>query len=257
MRSANGVRCRNGNATAPGSSISGYGRVASALLLLCGCERLQQATPTRDIASIPAAGTAAAAPGAWLANPERLESTDACTRAVRDQLRDLHGDTLSARFTFYRYPARSAQPRRPAPLDLSSLESARTFRTKIREALEVAGVNFAGHYAIVEVGMTGWGPNYWIVDRRTGRAFEFPYLATYLDFADSSTLVIMDSKEAIMRALGQMADYRDACANMGARRHMELRPFYFRWASDRLEQLAPVGISPPLNAFWKDYFGRR
>ena len=196
----------------------------------------------------PAAVTAAA-PGGL------LDSIDACTRAVSDQLRELRADTLSAHFTFDRYPARSARPRRPAPLDLSSLRSARTFRTKIGEALDTAGVNFAGHYSIVAVGMTGWGPNYWIVDRRTGRAFEFPYQATYLEFAERSTLVIMDSKEAIMRAVGQMADLRDGCANMGARRHMDLRPFYFRWTNDRLEQLAPQGVTPPLNAFWKDYFG--
>jgi hypothetical protein len=65
----------------------------------------------------------------------------------------------------------------------------------------------------------------------------------------------MDSKDAIMRALSRMADHRDGCANMGARRHTDLRPFYFRWTNGRLEQLAPAGIRPPLNAFWKDYFG--
>ena len=110
------------------ASIARYGRVASALLVLVGCERREPGPATHDTMATPAAA-AAAAPGASLTSQERLDSTDACTRAVSDQLRDLRADTLSARFTFDRYPARSARPRRPAPLDLSSLRSARTFRT--------------------------------------------------------------------------------------------------------------------------------
>jgi hypothetical protein len=220
-----------------------------ATLLLWGCDRHQARRAPADSA------TAVSAPESWLVHPERLDSTDACARDLRRQLTDLRADTSSTMFTFDGYPVPSTRATRPAPLDPSSLTSARTFRTKLREALDTAGINFAGHFAIVEVGMTGWGPNYWIVDRRTGRAFEFPYKATYLAFTDSSRLVIMDSKDAIVRALRQMGDYHEACSNIGARRHTDLRPFYFRWQDGRIEQLAPAGITPPRNTFWKDYFG--
>jgi hypothetical protein len=80
--------------------------VASALLVLLGCERRESRPATHDTMATPAAGTAAA-PGASLASQERLDSTDACRRAVSDQLRDLRADTLSARFSFDRYPARA------------------------------------------------------------------------------------------------------------------------------------------------------
>jgi hypothetical protein len=220
-----------------------------ATLLLWGCDRNQASRAPAD------SPTTVVASGSWLVNPERLDSADACAGALRRQLSDLRADTLSTTFTFGRYPARSMSAMRPAPLDPSSLRSAGTFRTKLREALDTAGINFAGHLAIVEVGMTGWGPNYWIVERRTGRVFEFPYKATYLDFTDSSTLMIMDSKDAIVRALRRMADYQEACSNIGPRRHTDLRPFYFRWQNRRIEQLAPAGITPPPNTFWKDYFG--
>jgi hypothetical protein len=222
-------------------------RVAPVVVVLWACDP-NHVPPGRGDA-------AATAPSqAWLEHPEQLDSTDQCARALRAQLRDLGAETLSVSFRFERYPVLSISRARQAPLDASSLRSARTFRTKLREALDTAGVNFAGHYAIVEVGMTGWGPNYWIVDRTIGRAFEFPYKATYLDFTDSSRLVIMDSKNAIMRALAQMADYQEACSNIGGPlRHTDLRPFYFRWHDGRLEQLAPTGVIPPPNTFWKDY----
>jgi hypothetical protein len=211
-------------------------RLATAVVILWACDA-DQVRPVRDD---PAEGR-----------------TDACAGALRAQLLDLDAETLSVSFRFERYPVASMSRARPAPLDVSSLRSARTFRTKLREALDTAGVNFAGHYAIVEVGMTGWGPNYWIVDRRTGQAFEFPYKATYLDFTDSSALVIMDSKNAILRALGEMADPEEACAHVGGPlRYTDLRPFYFRWHNRRLEQLAPAGAIPPPNTFWNDYFGR-
>jgi hypothetical protein len=105
--------------------------------------------------------------------------------------------------------------------------------------------------------MTGWGPNYWIVDRTSGRAYEFPYKAVYLDFRPESELVVMDSKERILKAMRGMSDYQESCAHMGARRHSELRPFYFRWTGDRLEQLGPARVSPPVNEFWHDYFRGR
>jgi hypothetical protein len=53
-----------------------------------------------------------------------------------------------------------------------------------------------------------------------------------------------------------MSDVQESCARMGSRRHSELRPFYFRWRQERLEQLGPKDVSPPVNAFWKDYFRR-
>jgi hypothetical protein len=193
----------------------------------------------------------------WVDTAERLDARDSCMAAVRRQLALLRDDTLSERIRPGDYPAELPLRSPPAPLDVSSLRSAREFRTKLGAALETAGVNFSGHYSIVEVGMTGWGPNYWIVDRRNGRAYEFPYKAVYMDFAPESRLIVMDSKSRIMSALRNMAEPQESCALMGARRHSELRPFHFQWRNNRLEQVAPASPAAPINEFWSEYFGKR
>jgi hypothetical protein len=205
---------------------------------------------------VPADDSAAAGkqPGSWMASIDTAHTTDSCSVAVKAQLADLDRDTLSDRLAFSQFPA-VVTPQPVAVFDPASSRSAREFRTKLREALETTPVNFAGHYSIVGVGMTGWGTNYWIVDRLNGRAVEFPYDAVYLEYSPASTLLVMDSKERIIQAMSAMSDVEENCAHMGSRRHAELRPFYFTFANGRLQQIAARDTGPPLNRFWTEYFG--
>jgi hypothetical protein len=183
------------------------------------------------------------------------EAQDSCSRMVARQRGHLRRDTVDQNRAFAMYVVQATRLGRRAPLDVTSLRSARTFRTKLREALDTTDVNFAGYFSIVSVPMTGWGPNYWIVDRRNGRAFEFPYRATYLAFRRSSSLLVMDPKDSIDAAKrGHPPEHQ--CANLGQRRLSELRPFYFVWNGSQFSQLAPAD-TPPRNSFWQEYFGQR
>jgi hypothetical protein len=77
----------------------------------------------------------------------------------------------SARPAFGSYPA-AVEPARAKGINFRLSPDARTFRTRLREALRT-GVNFAGHYVVA-----GWGcgtgcVNGAIIDARDGRVF-FP-----------------------------------------------------------------------------------
>ncbi len=191
-------------------------------------------------------------------NTQNTDIAAECTAKIQEQKAYLASENtlaLSKEFTFDKYPVQKVTIDYLAPLDASSSRSASAFRTKLTEALEKTGTNFAGHYAIVSVGMTGWGDNYWIIDRTTGKAYEFPYKAVHLDFNRNSTLIIMDSKLSIEADLATLSNPLDACAHMGGPlRLVDLRPTYLEW------NLAEKGLvilddsNPPLNTFWDDYF---
>jgi hypothetical protein len=182
------------------------------------------------------------------------EAQDSCSRMIARQREHLRRDTVDENRVFAMYTVQPTRLERRAPLDVTSLRSARTFRTKLRESLDTTDVNFAGYFSIVSVPMTGWGPNYWVVDRRNGRAFEFPFRATYLAFRRSSSLLVMDPKDSIEAAKrGYPPEH--ACANFGQGRLSELRPFYFVWNGRRFRQIAPTDTAPR-NSFWRDYFGQ-
>ena len=186
-----------------------------------------------------------------------LDLDDPCAVALREQAEYLRQEKYTDQFTFKAYPAPALYTGPLAMVGTSSDPTARMFRTKLNEELTKTGVNFAGHYSIVSVGMTGWGDNFWIIDRSNGRTYPFPYKATYLDFAPDSELIVMDSKDHILESIKEQEqdDYHNACAYMGPRRLAELRPLYFRWrsADEKLELLA--GSHPPENTFWRDFFG--
>ena len=84
-----------------------------------------------------------------------------------DLLRD---ERLADSLTLDRFPAKPIASDKFARLDPSSSRSARAFRTHLHAALDTTGINFAGAYTIISVGMTGWGDNHWIIDRARGGA---------------------------------------------------------------------------------------
>lgn len=190
-----------------------------------------------------------------VAAPPARGSIDSCQNWIRDQATYLRNERLADSLTLDRFPAKRIAPDKLAPLDPSSSRSARAFRTRVSAALDTTGINFAGAYSIVGVGMTGWGDNHWIIDRRTGRARELPYKAAYLEYSPRSSLLILNPRDSILKALRELTEPLNACAFIGPHRISELRPIYFSWINDTLRQIAPTDLQPPENTFWRDYLG--
>lgn len=179
-----------------------------------------------------------------------------CTQALSEQANYLKKENLSDKFTFDKYKGTDFLTREPADLDLASNHYAREFRTAIRADLEY-GVDFAGHYTIVSVGMTGWGHSYWIVDRINGKAYNFPYLPYILDYEEDSNLIIMNPKQVIEKMIIERPPYYEyGCGNVKIKDLLttDLRPFYFLWENNKLKLLGPTDIKPPINEFWEKYF---
>jgi hypothetical protein len=101
--------------------------------------------------------------------------------------------------------------------------------------------------------MTGWGDNHWIIDRRTGSAEELPYKAAFLGFRPQSSLLIINPRDSILKALRELSEPLNACAFIGPHRITELRPIYFLWTNDTLKQIGPRDLRAPENTFWRDY----
>ncbi|MBU4480681.1 hypothetical protein KKG48_04550 [Patescibacteria group bacterium] len=177
-----------------------------------------------------------------------------CIRKVSEQKNYLKNETLGDTETFEKYKVDDILQVAPADLNVSSNKFAREFRTRICEELATQGVNFAGSYSIVSVGMTGWGENYYIVDRRNGNAYIFPYYAAFLDFRKDSNLIIMNPKEAILDAMSKKDDLEN-CYWLHQQEFTDLRPFYFLWENNQLILIGPHDIQPPPNQFWTGYFG--
>jgi hypothetical protein len=177
--------------------------------------------------------------------------TAECRREMAAQLESISRDMLDAQETFTKHPAEEELSGPPAEVDLDSSRYARAFRTKLREEVAAKGVNFAGAYSLVSVGMTGWGDNWYIVDRRTGAVTLFPYYAAALDFRESSNLLVMNPKHAIRELLHE----QDVDCHFLNHRHelTSLRSFYFLWKDGQLVRLGPTDIDPPRNHFWDEY----
>lgn len=175
-----------------------------------------------------------------------------CADAVATQDKYLENEKLSDTFTFEKYAISNVLTTTLANLDINSNPTARMFRTMIREDLEREGVNFAGHYTIAGVGLTGWGGNYWIVDRKNGKAFTFPYMPYLLDYRKDSNLLIMNSKPIIKEALAEAYQYNGPCSDIGGQGilYSDLRPFYFLWENNQLKLLGPTHIKPDINEYW-------
>ncbi len=174
-----------------------------------------------------------------------------CAKELAEQKAYLDQEVYSSQHSFDKYPSYNEMQFAPIRLGKNNSIYAKQFRTKINEQLDTIPVNFDGRYSIVSVGMTGWGQNHWIVDRKTGRAYEFPYHAMSLDFKKESNLIIMNSKENIRKLLGENPEA--GCYYYNQEKVTDFRPFYFKWENANLELLAPTDIRPAVNTFWIDY----
>lgn len=174
-----------------------------------------------------------------------------CAKELAAQKDYLNREAYSSQYTFANYPSFNEMLFAPVNADPNSSVYTRLFRTKLNEQLANTPVNFDGRYSIVAVGMTGWGQNYWIVDRKTGHAYEFPYHAMSLDFKKESNLIIMNSKENIRKLLHENPEA--GCYYYNQEKVTDFRPFYFKWENSKLVLLVPTDIKPTVNMFWVDY----
>jgi hypothetical protein len=180
-----------------------------------------------------------------------LTAEEQCVKDLATQKDYLDHETYSSQYKFDKNPSLNEMRFAPQKADPNSSIHARLFRTKINQQLINTPVNFDGRYSIVAVGMTGWGQNYWIVDRKTGHAYEFPYHAMSLDFKKESNLIIMNSKENILKLLNE--NHEAGCYYYNQEKVTDFRPFYFTWENSKLALLAPTDIKPTVNMFWIDY----
>lgn len=171
----------------------------------------------------------------------------------------LKSDTITAAKTldlsFERYATSELLIYKPAKLDTTSSRTANYFRTAINEQLEKS-VNFASHYNIVRIGMTGWDTAYWIVDRLNGKAYPFPYRAWCINFQRNSSLLVINSKDRIPDREIDPATKHMNCetADETDLLNWGFGPAYFKWENDSLEFIGPKGTIPEINKFWTDFF---
>lgn len=182
----------------------------------------------------------------WFYNLDKLDKNDECARGVIEQIDYLKNESLSESITFEKYPVNIFNGELK-DLDISSSDSARMFRTVIRSYLKDDGVNFAGHFTIASVGMTGWGENYWIVDRTTGKAYEFPYQAEFLDFRKDSNLIIINPKNKILDFMKDSNSYFDVCTQgLFYPRYYEIRPSYVLWEDNKVKIIEDLKNTQPI-----------
>jgi hypothetical protein len=175
-----------------------------------------------------------------------------CAKELDKQNNYLNSETYSEKFRFEQYPSVFNKNFRPQFLDINSSQYSRKFRSRIDEELKKTPVNFDGRYSFIAVGMSGWGNQYWIIDRKTGKAFEFPYHAVSIEFREQSNLIILNPKEKIRELLSQSGG--TDCYFINQEKVSDLRPFYLKWENSNLILLAPGIIKPPVNLFWTEFF---
>jgi uncharacterized protein YxeA len=183
-------------------------------------------------------------------NYEKAEKTQniECWESAQEQLSYLENEDLFTKYTFNNYKTKEVRIETYADLDINN-KYVRAFRSAIRSELEKKPPNFASHYTIVGIGMTGTGVGYYIVDRITGETSPIlPYVGL-IDFRLDSNLIIINPREQLLR-LREELDRNDLCAMENSVRLIDLRPFYFIWNNNKLEQLAPKSIMPERHKFW-------
>lgn len=194
--------------------------------------------------------------GVWMKDFETTHPDNECANKVATQITYFKNEKLSNIFVFDKYKITEIQTTNFADLNTNSNKYANEFRTAIRGEMDAVGVNFAGHYSIVSVGMTGyWTWIYYIIDRKNGKAFIFPYgTPMQLDFHQNSNLIIFNPKDTIWSVMEQSSDYTENCEEVDGPIWPDLRPIYFLWQNDKLIQLGPKDIKPIINPFWTNYF---
>jgi len=150
-------------------------------------------------------------------------------------------DTKLAEFNDYKISTEYSGPL--ADSDINSHPLAGRYRTVIRNNVRNQGINFSGHYTIVQWGATGIGDFIAVVDRITGKVYPFPYvIKTGLKFQKDSELIIVDSLDDMLA---------DSCRA----EETNARTFYFKFDETKFVLLGPKDKpGPDTESYgWLDY----
>ena len=142
---------------------------------------------------------------------------------------------------FEDYPVAKIYSGFPAKLDLNSGSYTKQFYTRIVSRLS-NGVNFAGHYTIEDIGMTGQGYFMGVIDVETGKVYDFPFENAELSYSykNNSKLIIVDSKEAIIEytASDGLSKKSSYCTDTGSHSFVnEILPRYYLWENNKFVSL--------------------
>jgi hypothetical protein len=144
--------------------------------------------------------------------------------------------TQSSRPRYEDYPVPQTFSGAPAPVDLSTAEGARRYRTVLRAGAR-AGPNFAGHFALVQWGCGSPCKEFAVIDVATGRVWRpHVWMGLGASFRLNSKLVIVDGPE-----YWQDAWFPDDSAHAW----MPTHAFYYVWEGDSLRLLDSARITRP------------
>jgi len=131
-------------------------------------------------------------------------------------------------------------------LDIRSHALARTYRTRLREALREEGINFAGHYTFTSIGCGASCSINAIVDARTGKAYFPNALSAWTDIIggfDKEDLYEERTRadSRLLRILG-----RPNIGRMRGERYGPSGIYYYQWTNGhlRLIRFVPAGSYP-------------
>jgi len=174
-----------------------------------------------------------------------------CIEDIKSQEEAYKNDKLSSIETPEKYEVDTYNgPLSMLNLDISS-SGAKKFFTKINEELAQTGINFGGKYSIVAVWLTGWGGNYFIVDRTNGKGVSIPFRINFSYIKDNSLLLTINRNTILWDDSGGF-DYEYFCANTSypGEFYTDLRPHYYLWDGNEFKNL---GEPAPKNKFWEEW----
>lgn len=169
----------------------------------------------------------------WFYSPRStLVSSTAEAECAKGRMAELEKMPIVA--TSEQYPVGEMYTGKVAKIDLSNGFIATRFKGVIESAMK-NGVNFAGHYIIATVGMTGVGDMLIVVDAENGKAYPFPYVSqTGFSFNKDSSLLVVDPIEKLKESAPSCL-YDQASA----------RPYYFVWENNKFTLIGPTDNPTP------------
>jgi len=179
-----------------------------------------------------------------------LALSKGCEELSKAQIKAYEEDTLVKSETFDKYKVAVYEGSLAMFNREISLGKAKEFPTRINEELDFTGINFAGKYSLVSVGMTGWGENYFLVDRTNGKAVPFPFQVMHLGIRKDSSLLVINPKDLVFSGLENLESTCMSTGNLDEY-YVNLRPYYYVFDGTTFVQL---GNAAKVNTFWEGVF---
>jgi hypothetical protein len=178
-----------------------------------------------------------------------------CRTAILMQRAYLQTEVLSKTETFDKYKIENVYKGKLRAFNPESNDVLAEFVTTINNQIKNKGVDFAGKYTIFEVGMTGLGTSYGMIDRTNGNGYYFMFKPTFLSHVSTSTLLIGNSKNMIIDFANSMDNVTDMCSSIGdgSNFYTDARPFYLTMENDEIKYIGPDDAQPPMDLLWREY----